>query len=197
MPIATSALDRDFIVVDERTTVEEVRDQVDATGNKWVYIVVCLDNGQYAVLQLNELIQELQNYGGMLRPGMLDAALANVPNLLPPLATDAVERATMSTREAQRRARNTPGKRLVVLDGGQVAGLLAETQRDVLMGVDLDWLSQSPEPFEELGLGEKGYGMLMGEGTAADDLGVLRAEVATDGRGRETGPSFEGPPLEI
>ncbi len=179
MPIATSALNRDFIVVDERTTVEEVRDRVDATGNKWVYIVVCLDNGQYAVLRLSELIQELQTYGEMLQAGMLDAALADVPNLLPPLAVDAVERATMSTREAQRRARNTPGKRLVVLDSGQVAGLLAETQRDALLGVELDWLNQSPEPFEEMCLNRKGYSTLMGEKTVADELGVLRAEDAS------------------
>jgi len=217
MPIATSALDRDFIVVDEQTTVEEVRDQVTATGNQWIYIVVHLSNGQYAVLWLSELIQELQNYGEMLRPGMLDAALADVPNLLAPLAADAVERATMSTREAQHHARKTPGKRLVVLDGGQVAGLLAETQRDVLLGVDLEWLNQSPETLEELGLGEKGFAMLMDEKTAADELGVLRAEVAnsygrspdraTDGHGQEiadmqvgrpaAGPSFEAPPLEI
>ncbi len=191
MPIATSALDRDFIVVDERTTVEEVRDRVDATGNKWIYIVVCLDNGQYAILRLSELIQALQKESETLWQGMLNAALADVPNLLAPLAADAVERATMSTREAQRRARKTPGKRLVVLDGGQVAGLLAETQRDVLMGVDLDWLNQSPEPFEELCLGEKGFAMLMGEGTdAAIDLGVLRAEDA----GEEPPPPLEVEP---
>ena len=188
MPIATSALDRNFIVVDEQTTVEEVRDRVDATGNQWIYIVVHLSNGQYAVLWLSELIQALQKESDTLWPGMLDAALADVPNLLAPLAADAVERATMSTREAQHHARKTPGKRLVVLDGGQVAGLLAETQRDVLLGVDLEWLNQSPETLEELGLGEKGFAMLMDEKTAADELGVLRAEEAGKG---------SGPPLEI
>ncbi|MCD6344060.1 MAG: CHAT domain-containing protein, partial [Anaerolineae bacterium] len=143
--------------------------------------------GQYAVLWLSELIQALQKESDTLWQGMLDAALADVPNLLAPLAADAVERATMSTREAQHHARKTPGKRLVVLDGGQVAGLLAETQRDVLLGVDLEWLNQSPETLEELGLGEKGFAMLMDEKTAADELGVLRAEEA----GKDSGPPLE------
>ncbi len=187
MPIATNALDRDFIVVDEQTTVEEVRDRVDATDNKWIYIVVCLANGQYAVLRLSEIIQELQRESDTLWQGMLDAALSEVPHLLAPLAADAVEQTAMDTREAMRWVNKMPGKRLVILTAGQVAGLLVETRRDVLLGVDLDWLNQSPEPFEELCRGRKGYAMLMGEKTAADDLGVLRAE----GAGEEPSPQIE------
>jgi len=102
MPIATSELNRDFIVVDEWTIVRQVRDQVAATGKDFVYIIVSLGRSRYAVLWLGDLILALQKYSETLLPEMLDAALGDTSDLLAPRATDAVEQADMETREAKR-----------------------------------------------------------------------------------------------
>jgi len=152
MAIAESELKRDFIVVDEWATVRQVRDQVAATGNEWTYIVVQLANGQYAVLWLSELIEALQKTSETLLPGMLDAALSDVPDLLAPRTTDAVEQADVETREAKNLARNMPGRRLVVQADGQVVGLLAVKVRR-RVDVDLDWLIPPPEFSEEVCIG--------------------------------------------
>ena len=142
MPIETSALNRDFIVVDERTTVRQVRDQVAATGKDFVYIVVRLASGQYAVLWLGDLILALQKYSETVLPEMMDAALGDMSDLLAPRAADAVEQADMETGEAKGLV-SKPGKMLVVLADGEVLGLMGRW-RGTLTGVDLDWLSQPP-----------------------------------------------------
>ncbi len=110
MPIEIGDLNRNFIVVDERTTVRQVRDQVAATGKDFVYIVARLADGQYAVLWLGDLIQALQKHSETLLPEMLDAALGDMSDLLAPRATDAVEQADMETREAKRLVKKTPGR---------------------------------------------------------------------------------------
>jgi len=142
MPISKRELNRDFIVVNEWTTVREVRDQVAATGNNQVFIIVRLDNGQYAVLRLSELIQVLQKHSDVLLPEMLEAPLSYVPALLAPRAGDAVEQASVGTGVARRLATKTPGRRLVVLADGQVVGLLTKEIRKAPTDVDLDWLNQ-------------------------------------------------------
>ncbi len=149
MPISEEALTRDFIVVDEWTTVQQVRDQVAATKNNWTYVVVRLDNGQYAVLRLNELIQVLKEHSETLATEMLEASLNDVPDLLPPRATDGVEQGSMGTGRAKMLLNKMPGKRLVILEGGQVVGLLTVQVRGVLADVDLDWLDQ-PVPDTEV-----------------------------------------------
>jgi hypothetical protein len=149
MPISEEALVRDFIVVDERTTVRQVRDQVAATENSRTYIVVRLSNGKYAVLRLNELIQVLKEHSETLAPEMLEASLNDVPGLLPPRAADGVEQASMGTGRAKMLVNKMPGKRLVVLASGQVVGLLTVQVRGVLADVDLDWLNQ-PGPDAEV-----------------------------------------------
>ncbi len=149
MPISEEALVRDFIVVDEWTTVQEARDQVAATKNNRTYIVVRLDNGQYAVLRLNELIQVLKEHSETLAPEILEASLNDVPDLLPPRAANGVEQASIGTGRAKMLLNKMPGKRLVVLAGGQVVGLLTVQVRGVLADVDLDWLNQ-PVPDTEV-----------------------------------------------
>jgi hypothetical protein len=149
MPISEEALVRDFIVVDEWTTVQQARDQVAATKNNWTYIVVRLDNGQYAVLRLNELIQVLKERSETLAPEMLEASLNDVPDLLPPRAADGVEQASMGTGRAKMLLNKMPGKRLVVLAGGRVVGLLAVQVRGMLADVDVDWLNR-PVPDTEV-----------------------------------------------
>lgn len=143
MPISEEALVRDFIIVDEWITVQQARDQVAATKNNWTYIVVRLNNGQYAVLRLNELIQVLKEHSETLLPEMLEASLNNVPDLLPPRAADGVEQASIGTGRAKMLLNKMPGKRLVVLADGQVVGLLIVQTRGVLADVDLEWLNQS------------------------------------------------------
>jgi hypothetical protein len=149
MPISEEALVRDFIVVDEWTTVQQVRDHVAATKNNWAYIVVRLDNGQYAVLRLNELIQVLKEHSQTLLPEMLKASLNSVPDLLLPRAADGVEQASVGTGRAKMLLNKMPGKRLVVLADGQVVGLLTVQTRGVLADVDLEWLNQ-PVPDTEV-----------------------------------------------
>jgi len=98
MPIAESELKRDFIVVDEWTTVQQVRDQIAARLNEWAYVVVRLAGGQYAVLWLSELIGALQKWRGeTFQPDVLGVALGDVPDLLVPRAAGAVEQAAMET----------------------------------------------------------------------------------------------------
>jgi len=143
MPIATSELKRDFIVVDESATVAQVRDQVDDTQNKWTYIIVRLDDGRYAVLRLNELIQTLQGQSDVLTPDMLDAPLYSLSDLLAPKAGAAVEQASMGTGRARQLLNKMSGKRMVVLAEGSVIGLLAMEARSAGQDVDLDWLHQS------------------------------------------------------
>ncbi len=143
MPIATSELKRDFIVVDESATVAQVRDQVADTQSKWTYIIVRLDDGRYAVLRLNELIQALQGQSDILTPDMLDAPLYSLSDLLTPKAGAAVEQTSMGTGRARQLLYKMPGKRLVVLAEGDVIGLLAMESRLAHNDVDLDWLDQS------------------------------------------------------
>jgi len=149
MPIADGELKRDFIVVDEHATVRQVRDQVAATGNRWTYIIVRLDNGQYAVLRLAELIQAMQTESPVLVPEALDTPLRYIPDLLAPRAGDAVEQTSLSTSQARRLLAKMPGRRLVVLGKGQVVGLLAQEARGAPVEVDLDWLDQ-PLPKREV-----------------------------------------------
>jgi len=149
MPIAEEALKRDFILVNESTTVGEVRDRVAATENKFTYVIVRLDSGQYAVLWLADLIRALQTESDVLLPDMLETPLHYVPDLLAPRAGDAVEQSSMGTGRAERLCRKMPGKRLVVLAEGEVVGLLTMETRKVPMGLDLDWLDQ-PLPDAEV-----------------------------------------------
>ena len=143
MPIATSELKRDFIVLAESATVAQVRDQVAYTQNKWTYIIVTLDDGRYAVLRLNELIRALQRQSDVLTPDMFDALLSGVPDLLAPKAGAAVEQASMGTGRARQLLNKMPGKRLVVLAEGEVIGLLAMEARAAQKDVDLNWLDQA------------------------------------------------------
>jgi hypothetical protein len=142
MPIAPGELRRDFILVGEEDAVRQVRDQVVTTGSNWTYVVVRLENGQYAVFWLAELVQVLQSQGEGLLPEMLDAPLRYVPGLLAPRAGNAVEQASMSTSQAIALCRKMPGRRLVVLAGGDVVGLLAAESRSAQSAVDLKWLDQ-------------------------------------------------------
>jgi len=160
MPIATSELKRDFIVVDESATVAQVRDRVADTQNKWTYIIVRLDDGRYAVLRLKELIQALQGQSDILTPEMLDTPLSSLPDLLATRA-DAVEQASMGTGRARQVLNKTPGKRLVVLAEGEVIGLLAMEARAADKDVDLNWLDESlpfapPKPAPPIPKGAEG-----------------------------------------
>jgi hypothetical protein len=112
-------------------------------GDDWAHIVVRLTSGQYAVLWLSELIQALRAWcGKTFEPGILDIRLASVPDLLSSRAADPVERADMHTEEAQCLAGQMPGGRLLVLDGGDFAGVLVGTPLRDAAYVDLDWLGR-------------------------------------------------------
>ena len=164
MPIAESALNRDFVVVDELATVRQVRDRVVATGNDWTYVVVRLADGRYAILCLKDVIQALWDWqGDAFRPGTLGVALRDVPDLLHPRAADGVEQASVGTGEAKRLVRRMPGRRMVVLSGGQVAGVLALRGRTITP-VDLDWLYEPEAAPQEPPAHIKGGRTLTDEG---------------------------------
>jgi hypothetical protein len=148
MPVLESELTRSFIVLDEQTTVRRVRDAVQATGNLWTYVIVPLSDGQYAVLWLSEIVQALKAHSDVLLARMLDATLADIPNLLAPRAAAAVQQSTMTTREARGLVKERPGQRLVILEDSEVLGLLVRSQR-LIVELDLGWLDQEPEPEEE------------------------------------------------
>jgi len=183
MPIAERELSRDFVVVDERATVREVRDRIDATGNEWAYVVVRLATGQYAVLRVHELIEVLQAWlGETLLQRMLDATLSDVPGLLAPRAADGVEGTSIETEEAKRLARQVPGKRLVVLADRQVEGVLEGLRVREFPSTGVDWLRQAPGFIEEGGFV-----------AIPKSPGVLMAEEAEEMAG-EPGPSAEAGP---
>jgi len=187
MSIADSELERNFIVVDERATVREVRDQVAATGDRWTYVVVQMADGHYAVLWLSELVAAMQQDSEALLSWMLDAALNKVPDLLASRAANAVEQAEMDTGAAKRLARKMPGGRLVVLADGQVVGVLVGLRMRGEVGVDLDWLYGAPGFLEEVHVGAKGGGQGGRELTVSDEayiepkgFGVMAAEEAPE-----------------
>ncbi len=128
MPIADSALNRNCRVFDERTTLQQVLDQVGVTEE--VYVVVRLASGQYAAVPLSELKETLDGLQRLQdKTLMLNAALGD---LLAPLAADAVEQASVKTWQAESLRRGVPGGRLVVLADGQVVGLLMPPRRETV-----------------------------------------------------------------
>ena len=142
MPIPASELRRDFIVVDELASVRLVRDRVAASGSPWTYVVVSLASGKFVVLRLAALIRALQQRSPSFQPELLELRLRDLPELLAARAADAVERDSVSLSEARARLGQAPGRRLVVLDGSAVAGLLVVETRGLQRPVDLGWLDQ-------------------------------------------------------
>ncbi len=136
MPIAINELKQNFIIVDETTTVIETRQHIRAQGDNWAYIVVQLANGQYAVFLLAALIAALKEWQeGPLQTNALSSPLRAVPGFLAGLAGEAVEQASMTTREARVTARARPNGCLPIAAQGEIIGVLAETYRQ---GVTLD-----------------------------------------------------------
>jgi hypothetical protein len=146
MPITLEELNRDVVVVDERATVRQVRERVAAAQNHAVYIVVRLANGRYTVLRLAEIVQWLQRQGAQPTPELFDTALADLGDLLPPRAADAVEQRDTSTQQARERLSRMPVRRLVVASEGRVLGVLAMEMRSAVRGADPGWLDQVVPP---------------------------------------------------
>jgi hypothetical protein len=131
MPIDPRELKRNLILVDERTTVRQVHDRIAASGDPWTFVVVRLSTGRFAVLRWTELVTALDQHAESLSPllDVLSTTLGDLPGLLAPRATDPILRAAMSTDQARRRVAQSPERRLVVLDGETVAGVLAVESR--------------------------------------------------------------------
>jgi hypothetical protein len=148
MPIMYEAMRTQFALVSEEITVREVIEMLTA-------LPLALRNGWYVVVQLSvpgqrvvpgltggyqavaamppgyavvSPLEDLSPAGETHGEALLDMALHDVPGLLLPAWT--VERDVMGTGRASRDwVPLSPRQRLVVLESGQVVGLLVDIQR--------------------------------------------------------------------
>lgn len=146
MPISTDKLERKWIEFDVTATVQDLRDRINASGDKWTYLVVKQDPDHFAVLRLNELIQYLEPGNHMATPALLNKSLASFPDLLEKFASASAQQAQTSLTAAQNLARKQPSKRLVILNGSELVGLITAESRGGLSQVDLDWLDKVAVP---------------------------------------------------
>ncbi len=145
MPISIDQLKRNFIVVDDTTTVAQVRDRARASGDRWLYIVARLGDGRYAAFYLLDLIAKLQEYSPEPVPQMLRSELRQVPDFLEARAMPPVEQDSMSTQQGQRLQAETPDICRVVTAKGEVIGLLAQVKLGTTKPVDPNWLDHAPQ----------------------------------------------------
>ncbi len=146
MSAEPSELRRGFLLVDQHTTVEEVRNRIASLGNVWMYVVVALADEQFALFRLGELIEILKSTSPTFRPEFLRLPLEGVPNLLTPRAVSTVEEVGLTPGRVRALLKDAPRRRWVVLKAGQVTGVLAAETRSGSANVDLQWLNPISVP---------------------------------------------------
>ncbi|MBA3948071.1 MAG: CHAT domain-containing protein [Herpetosiphonaceae bacterium] len=144
MPIDSSELNRSFIVVNEQATVAEVRTQIAAKG-RWTYIVIRLQTGQYVALQPAQLMELLlASPVATSQQALLAAHVYEIEAALSPLASASVEQSSMSTSAALALRDTLSNHRLVVLQSGEVVGVLDRVERGAVIS------NPSEEAFNKL-----------------------------------------------
>jgi hypothetical protein len=144
-PINLDELSRDFVEVDERTTVREVRNRV-ASGCNVVYIVVQLANEGYAVLRLFELVWILKQLRVEATSGLLDMRLSAIRAALASRSVEPVESGETDAAKAREAMDRSPNRRLVVVADGQVLGVLTAETPGASQDGALEWLFRADKP---------------------------------------------------
>ena len=121
MPISEEALGKEtnrFIAVKGEATVGQALAAFKALeAQPWWHLVVQKLDGSWAVVRFRDL------------SALPDVAETHVNDLENLTATSAVERDTIETKAAQARARQSPGRVLVVTANGMPVGILVEGVR--------------------------------------------------------------------
>lgn len=124
MPISEEALRKDtnrFIAVKGEARVGQALAAFqELEAQSWWHLVVHKPDGSWAVARFRELsaLQEVA--------GAADTYVNDLENLI---ATAAVERDTIETKDAQAQARKSPSRVLVVTANGMPVGILVEGMR--------------------------------------------------------------------
>src|SRR5712691_8038448 len=118
MVIESSELKRDFLFLDDSTTVGQLRDRLLVCGDLWIYVAVALAGGGFAVLRLSELIEALKASDRTFRTEVLARRLGDIPTLLAARGANSVEEAGLSPARIRALFRDGPRGRWVVLKDG-------------------------------------------------------------------------------
>jgi hypothetical protein len=124
MPIPIEDVYTSFIVVAPSTNVKDTLKQLPLQRNQraWMYVIVPAPGGRYLAVLWREIEEIAQALGDI---DMLPiSALESLPQ-----PVEAVEQSGMGKQAARDLQAAQPGKRLVVLNNGQVVGLLADFSR--------------------------------------------------------------------
>lgn len=135
MPVPPELLNKHFIVVDAHSSIGEVLAQIKAIKNLWTYVVVKFSDGQYAVVWAKEIVDAAQgrqdlmtSEGGCAKEPAWYHSNISVLDFakVPPIDEKKTTRA-----ESKKLLKDAPMKRLPVLSGATIIGVLAESSRSV------------------------------------------------------------------
>jgi hypothetical protein len=150
MPIPLEELNKNFLVAAPDATIGALLDQLPADRNQrvFLYVVLPVAGGRYVVVRWLEIEQIAKAVGGEIR-GLQLAKLQGLP-----MSVEAVEQDSMGIKSARDLRDEQPGKRLVVLSNGSVAGLLIDSLLgDVDLGADPFAAAKAPPSFSPTVLG--------------------------------------------
>jgi hypothetical protein len=143
MPIPIEDVYTSFIVVTPSTNVKTALKQLLPQRNQrvWTYVIAPVGGGRYLAVLWREIEEIAQALGDI---DMLPiSALEGLPQ-----PVEAVEQSSIGKQAARDLQAAQPGKRLVVLNNGQVVGLLADFSRaGEVLGNDPFAATAEPPPF--------------------------------------------------
>lgn len=150
MPAAWERIDRNVVLARPNTTVRELLERARSQpGRIYTWVVVSLPGGVYAVTRMNEIAYRAQELGA----GILDWTMQELPG---PLRAGGVAQASDDLDAAEAQALSSPGKRIPVLEGEEVLGVLnLGPQRPPLPDLDpwrLEGITPYPWPYDTLRL---------------------------------------------
>ena len=122
MPIPEHELQGNFVVVDARITVDELRTRV-SQQEAVEYIVIVLPDGTFGAAHLSEIGAVVTRLGSVA----LSLPLSRLPGVAEPIT--AVQRTDIGFGEAERLRDQQRRKRLVVLEGDRLVGMMVNEAR--------------------------------------------------------------------
>ncbi|MGE5140200.1 MAG: hypothetical protein ACM3JD_12115, partial [Rudaea sp.] len=141
MPVSPDQLNVKFLVVPARLPLAAVHVDVKSGGDPWILLVVANENDQYAAVRLPELIEYLKQAWHALTYEKYTRPLAQIPEIFEEWASTSVDASTVDIYKARRLARESKSGRLVVLDRGQVIGVVDSASRTG-RPADMEWLDR-------------------------------------------------------